>query len=309
MVTISGNFGRTMSEPEGRPRNGQSPPPGRSFGPYADAYDRARPSYPQEAVGWLTGGGRSAILELGAGTGKLTELLHRGTGHDILATDPLPEMLSRLVQRAPVKRVAATAEQIPLRSRSVDLVVCGQSFHWFDHQRALPEIARVLRPGGVLALAWNTYDVQIPWVRRLKELISPQAGTQDEAAMPLMATPYFGFVEKRQFRFWQPHTAASLADLARSVSHVATMKDHDRARVLAEVDKLYAGYGRGHDGMQLAYVTRCYRAVVRHQELPPETPPPARRSPVEDERPAADTTGPGRKTPPEDPGTQLIDFR
>ena len=96
--------------------------------------------------------------------------------------------------------------------------------------------------------------------------------------MPLMATPYFGFVEKKQFRFWQTHTAATLADLARSVSHVATMSETERASVLAKVDALYAGYGRGHDGMQLAWVTRCYRAVVRHQELPPEPPPPTRRA-------------------------------
>ena len=94
--------------------------------------------------------------------------------------------------------------------------------------------------------------------------------------MPLMETPYFGFVEQKQFRFWQPHTAATLADLARSVSHVATMSESDRAGVLAKVDALYAEYGRGHDGMQVPYITRCYRAVVRHQELPPEARAPPR---------------------------------
>jgi ubiquinone/menaquinone biosynthesis C-methylase UbiE len=300
----------------------QNPPPERSFGPVADAYDRARPSYPDEAVAWMTGPGRSVVLELGAGTGKLTELLHEN-GHDVLASDPSPEMLMRLAARVPVKHVLATAEHIPLRSRSVDLVVCAQSFHWFDHDRALAEIARVLRPGGVLALVWNTYDVSIPWVRRLKNLIAPNVGTHDEAATPLMETPYFGFVDKKQFRFWKVHTAASLADLARSVSHVATMSEYARTDVLAKVDALYAEYGRGHDGMQLPYVTRCYRAVVRHQELAPEPPPPIRRP-----RPAPGVgpgVGPGvepgvepgrdprspvtDRRPPEDPGTQLIDFR
>ncbi|MEO7350828.1 MAG: class I SAM-dependent methyltransferase [Marmoricola sp.] len=297
-----------MSEPGSEP----SPPPDRSFGPVADAYDRARPSYPEDAVAWMTGTGRSVVLELGAGTGKLTELLH-SSGHDVLATDPLPEMLSKLAQRVPVRHIVAAAEHIPLRSRSVDLVVCGQSFHWFDHERALPEIARVLRPGGILALVWNTYDEAIPWVRRLKQLISPQSGGHDEAATPLMETPFFGFVDKKQFRFWKTHTAASLADLTRSISYVATMSESDRAGVLAKVDALYAGYGRGHDGMQLAYVTRCYRAVVRHQELPPEPPPPTRRqaaTPADAEGeggPTAPTSRPRR--PPEDPGTQLIDFR
>ena len=285
----------------------QSPPPDRSFGPIADAYDRARPSYPEQAVAWMTGSGSSVVLELGAGTGKLTQVIHEA-GHDVLATEPLPEMLTILARQVPVKHVAASAEHIPLRSRSVDLVVAGQSFHWFEHDKALPEIARVLRPGGVLALVWNTYDEGIPWVRRLKELLSPES--HEERAMPLMATPYFGFVEKKQFRFWQPHTASTLADLTRSVSHVATMSESDRAGVLAKVDKLYAEYGRGHDGMLLPWVTRCYRAVVRHQELPPEPPPPTRRgATTEGEKQSDDAAPAAGKLPPEDPGTQLIDFR
>ncbi len=280
----------------------------------AEAYDRARPSYPDEAVGWMTGAGRSVVLELGAGTGKLTHVLHRA-GHEVLATDPLPEMLERLAQRVPITPVVAVAEHIPLRSRSVDLVVCGGSFQWFEHGQALAEIARVLRPGGILSLAWNTYDVSIPWVRRLKLLLSPSAEGED-LAMPMMKSPYFGFVEQKQFRFWQPHTAATLADLTRSISHVSTMSEHARADVLAKVEALYAEYGRGHDGMQVPYVTRCYRAVVRHQELPAERPPPSRSTaPVEppgaagtDPRPGEPTEPVGRR-PPEDPGTPLISFR
>jgi ubiquinone/menaquinone biosynthesis C-methylase UbiE len=286
----------------------QSPRPERSFGPVADAYDRARPSYPEEAVRWLTGSDSSMILELGAGTGKLTEVLHK-TGNQLLATDPLPEMLATLAKKVPVQHVVATAEHIPMRSRSVDLVVSGQSFHWFDHGRALPEIARVLRPGGVLALVWNTYDTGIPWVRRFKGLVAPDLD-DDERAMPLKATPYFGFVEEKQFRFWQTHTAATLADLTRSVSHVATMSEHDRAGVLDKVDALYADYGRGHDGMQLPWVTRCFRSVVRHQELPPEPPPPTWRPLATDAEEQAGPAAPKTpQRPPEDPGTQLIDFR
>lgn len=291
----------------------QHPPPARSFGPVADAYDRARPSYPDEAVAWLTGGGRSMVLELGAGTGKLTEVLHRA-GHEVLAVEPLAEMLQVLGARVPVEHVVATAEQIPVRSRSIDVVVCGQSFHWFDHSRAMAEIARVLRPGGVCALVWNTYDEGIPWVKRLKRLISP--GQEDDPTMPLKETPFFGFVEEKQFRFWQPHTAATLADLARSVSHVATMNDAARADVLAKVDALYAEYGRGHDGMMVPYITRCYRAVVRHQELPPEqlsdhpapdVPPPG-LEPDDDRDDGGEPTQPVTRRPPEDPGMQLIDF-
>ena len=137
-----------------------------------------------------------------------------------------------------------------------------------------------------------------------------KSGPEYAGATPLMETPYFGFVDQQQFRFWQPHTAATLADLARSVSHVATMSEEDRAEVLAKVETLYAEYGRGHDGMQVPYVTRCYRAVVRHEELPPEVAVPPAEDTLEDTGPitgASDPHAPAR--PPEDPGTQLIDFR
>ncbi len=296
--------------------------PQRSFGPVADAYDRARPSYPEQAVAWMTGPGRSAVLELGAGTGKLTEVLHRA-GHEVLATDPVPAMIERLGIRVPVARVVAEAEHIPLRSRSVDLVVCGQSFHWFDHDRALLEMARVLRPGGVVALVWNTFDDAIPWVRRLKKLLAPPTDGQDSAT-PLMETPYFGFVEQKQFRFWQPHTARTLADLTRSVSTVSMMSENARADVLARVDALYAEYGRGHDGMQVPYITRCYRAVVRHSELPAEPVHPAPGERAGERVDGAEVDPPGltdlrsgdasarpagaARRPPDDPGTQLIDF-
>jgi SAM-dependent methyltransferase len=180
----------------------------------------------------------------------------------------------------------------------------------------MAEIARVLRPGGVLALAWNTYDTSIPWVRRLERLLSP--GTDDAGRTgALMESPYFGFVEEQQFRFWQVHTGSTLADLARSVSYVSTMKPSQRDAVLAKVDALYAEYGRGHDGMQLPWITRCYRAVVRHSELPPEVAPAPRSSAdiappgLEEDASASPGAGPptGIRRPPEDPGMQLIDFR
>ena len=121
----------------------------------------------------------------------------------------------------------------------------------------------------------------IPWVRRLKKLICPRRGEAEDAALPLMETPYFGFVDEAQFRFWQPHTAASLADLARSVSYVATMSETERARVLAKVDALYAEYGRGHDGMQLPY---------DHALLPGRRTPPGAAA----RAPAADAGAPPR---------------
>src|SRR5262245_46283255 len=111
-----------------------------SFAGVAGAYDRARPSYPPEAAEWLTGSTRASVLELGAGTGKLTDQL-LAIGHDVLATDPLDEMLTYLRLRHPACRTTvASAENLPVASRSVDVVVAAQCFHWFDLEKALPEI-------------------------------------------------------------------------------------------------------------------------------------------------------------------------
>lgn len=268
-----------------------------SFASVAEAYDRARPSYPAEAVGWLVGSRRSTVVELGAGTGKLTSLLV-DAGHDVIATDPLPEMLGRLRSRVPGARVAvAGAEGIPVASCTADVVVCAQSFHWFDHDVALPEIARVLRPGGVLALAWNARDEGIPWVRKLGAIIG-SADNRADLADPAAGSEHFGPVEHEEFRFWQSLRRDELFDLVRSRSYVALLDEAERDDLLQRVGALYDDYGRGPDGMQLPYLTRCYRTVVRHL-----TPPPV---------PGVSEQGTGRVShqagPPEDSGTLLIDF-
>ena len=276
----------------------------RAFGSVAEAYDRARPPYPEEAVHWLAGSGAQNVVELGAGTGLLTEQLV-AAGHHVVAVDPSTEMLSRLRKRVPAAvAVAGSAEQIPAHSRSADVVVCAQSFHWFDHETALQEIARVLRPGGTLALVWNFRDEGVPWVRRLTRLLGSE-GSDHDLVKPLRETPYFGWIEESQHRMWQSHTKSTLLDLVRSRSYVATLDDDAREQLLDQVAALYDDYGRGHDGMLLPYVTRCYRATVQRQE--PEPPPPASSSPEQDDRPTDPPTDP--PTEPEDPGTLLIDFR
>jgi SAM-dependent methyltransferase len=270
-----------------------------SFAGVAEAYDRARPSYPPEAAVWLIGAQKSGVLELGAGTGKLTELLV-AAGHDVIATDPLPEMLGRLRDRVPGARVAvAGAERIPIASRSVDVVVCAQSFHWFDHHAALPEIARVLRPGGVLALVWNARDEAIPWVRKLGAIIG-SADNMTDLAGPAAESEQFAPLEHAEFRFWQSLRREELFDLVRSRSYVALLDETDREQLLSRVGALYDDYGRGPDGMQLPYITRCYRAVVRHQE-------PAPPVGFDDTQPIGRI--PRQAGPPDDPGTLLIDFK
>lgn len=261
------------------PRSRHAVDPARSFDVVADAYDRGRPSYPLEAVDWLlrglaAPGHRPQVVELGAGTGKLTEqLLARGC--DVTATDPSPTMLARLRSRAPGARViAARAEQVPVPARSADLLVAAQAYHWFDPDRVLQEAARVLRPGGHLAVAWNTRDERIPWVKRLGRIIGdPSTHQQDDPTAAIDETGMFETVERATFRFWQPLDGGSLRDLVTSRSNIAVMSDLERERVLRKVDELYAEYGRSADGMLLPYVTTVCRAGVLPWALPAEPPP------------------------------------
>lgn len=266
-----------------------TPDPARSFGRVAGAYDRARPSYPREAVAWLAGSTPGQVLELGAGTGKLTEVL-ADLGHRVLATDPSAEMVAVLAQRAPQARAAqATAEQPPVRARGVDTVVCAQSFHWFDHDRMLVQAARVLRPGGVLGVVWNARDERIPWVRRLGEIIGDSADQRDPTPA-IDRSGLFEPVKRSTFRFWQPMTRELLRDLVTSRSNLAVLEPRQRERVLERVDALYEEYGRGADGMLLPYLTHGFRATVRPQPDP---------------GPAAGATDPDEL----DTDALLIDFR
>jgi ubiquinone/menaquinone biosynthesis C-methylase UbiE len=241
--------------------------PARSFGGVADAYDRGRPTYPREAAVWLTSDQPVSVLELGAGTGKLTEQLV-ALGHDVHATDPDPDMLAVLAKNLPAVRVSqAPAEEIPAGDATYDVVVGAQAFHWFDHDRALPEIARVLKPRGRLSVVWNQRDERIPWVKRLGRII----GTQDQLNDPselLVASKLFGEVEQETFKFWQLVDQYSIRDLVRSRSNVAVLAPNEQEAKMAEVLAFYDEYGRGRDGMQLPYAAACFRTELRDRVTP-----------------------------------------
>ncbi len=235
--------------------------PARSFGPVAEAYDRGRPTYPPKAAAWLTADQPVTVLELGAGTGKLTRQLV-ALGHDVHATDPDPEMLALLERDLPQVRVSqASAEEIPAGDRSYDVVVSAQAFHWFDLDRALPEIARVLKPRGRVSVVWNVRDERIPWVRRLGAIIGNPEQLSDPSEA-LEQSGLFGDVEHTTFGSRQQVDRESIQDLVRSRSSVATLGEADRAARLQKVAELYDEYGRGMDGMQLPYVVSCFRAAA-----------------------------------------------
>ncbi len=217
---------------------------------------------------------------------------------------PTPQMLAVLRKRLPdVPTSESGAEEIPLPDRSVDVVVAAQAFHWFDHDTALPEIARVLRPGGALAVTWNQRNERIPWVRKLWALLGEQPqlkqGT-DDASEVLVQSDLFGFVDRQDFPYWQDIHRESILDLVASRSYVATLDADARARKLAQVLAFYDDYGRGMDGMQLAYQCQCYRAVVVDRADPE---PERAEDAVVDERPER---GPSDGT---DTDMLLIDFR
>ena len=216
------------------------------FSQAADLYERARPSYPADAVAWLAerlrlGPGRT-VVDVGAGTGKLTRLLP-ATGARVIAVEPIEEMRA-LISGA--EALDGTAESLPLPDGSADAIVVAQAFHWFDHARALPELHRVLAPEGALGLIWNSRDLADPLQAELEELLSPLRGRvidQESGAWraPLAASPLFGAAEERSFPFEQSFTSDDLCDRVASTSFVAAMAADSRYELLARVRSLAVG--------------------------------------------------------------------
>jgi SAM-dependent methyltransferase len=216
------------------------------FAAAADVYERARPSYPQEAIDWLVaetglGPGRT-VVDVGAGTGKLTRLL-RPTGARLVAVEPIAEMRAH-IQGAEV--LEGTAESLPLPDGSVDVVTAAQSFHWFDLDRALPEIHRVLRESGSLVLLWNSRDLDDPVQRGIEDLVRPLRDgipAQFDGAWrgPLARSELFGPAIAREFRHEQRSTADDVCDRVASTSFVATLDPVERDELLVRVRALTHG--------------------------------------------------------------------
>ncbi len=210
-----------------------------SFGAEAANYDAHRPDYPAAAVRWALeplAADRPAVLDLAAGTGKLTRVL-LAAGLDVVAVEPDPAMLARLRTGLPrVPAHAGRAEDIPLPDSSVDAIVVGQAMHWFDDERACPEMARVLRPGGVLAGFWNADDHAVDWVAGLAGAARREVDVVRRSAFgPLPGHPPFGPGERRLFEHAQRRTAASLTATIATHSHVLVLPPDERAALLADV--------------------------------------------------------------------------
>jgi SAM-dependent methyltransferase len=232
-----------------------------SFGSAAAAYERGRPSYPPEAIDWLLPRGARQVLDLGAGTGKLTtRLVERGL--EVVAVDPIPDMLEVLQETLPeTSALLGTAEEIPLPDNSVDAVLVAQAWHWVDPERAIPEVVRVLRPGGRLGLVWNTRDERLGWVRELGEIIGSDG---DRGRFDVDLTASFSEPERHHVEWTSYLTPQALIDLVASRSYCITSPTEVRSRTLDRVRELLATHPAlaNSAGLALPYVTVCIRAAL-----------------------------------------------
>ncbi len=245
------------------------------FDSAADAYERARPSYPPDAVAWLTeqlrlGPGR-VLVDLAAGTGKLTRLL-TSTGAATTAIEPVEGMRRVLAAALPaVPVVAGTAEALPLADRAVDAVTVAQAFHWFDAEAAFVELARVIRPGGGVGLVWNARDRSVDWVDQLwtiMDRVERRAPWRDHDRWSDVALgERAGFGPLRAATFWHTHrvTPDQIRDRIASVSHVAALAEADRQLVLDEITAVLATHPAtaGRTELDIPYRVDAYASERR----------------------------------------------
>jgi ubiquinone/menaquinone biosynthesis C-methylase UbiE len=232
-------------------------PDARSFEAVAELYERVRPSYPEDAVAWLAEelhiDSSSVVLDLGAGTGKLTRAFVGRAGR-VVAVEPGPEMLAQLRGAVPeAEPMLGAAEAIPLPDAAVDAVVCGQSFHWFRTDEALREIHRVLRPRGSLGLIWNTRDPDDPLQKEITALLAAFV-PRNRPTMRASVDQAFDQVSTHSVPHEQELDADGLVERIASISFVAAAPETKRRELAAALRALVPPHGR----VAFRYVTEVY---------------------------------------------------
>lgn len=233
-------------------------PTGRRFGEVALDYERGRPDYPAAAVDELLRDHPRVVVDVGAGTGKLTRALV-GRAPTVVAVEPDDAMRAVLSDLLPdVTALRGTAEALPLPDASADLVVAAQAWHWVDPVRAVPEVARVLRPGGVLGLVWNKRDESDPWIARLSALLVEYGTAPDAEYEPEIGAP-FGPVATTEHS-WTNHVPMDVAvAMVTSRSYVIALPADRRAELVARVEALAESVADA-GTVPVPYVTRTYRS-------------------------------------------------
>lgn len=240
----------------------------------AASYERGRPGYAEQAVDFLAEalglGTRSTILDVGAGTGKLTrQLLHlRAT---VVAVEPLAEMRAQFRASVPgVPVLEGRAEALPVEPQSVDAIVAAQAWHWFDSEAATAEAERVLRPGGGIGLLWNEYDVSVPWiadlarVRDASALKSPSHATNDWRRA-FDERPRWEPLGETSFGHEQVLAPAQVVERMTSSSVIAALPADDRARVGDSILEILGRYPetQGASSIRLRYRTEVFWSKFR----------------------------------------------
>ncbi|MEU3272757.1 class I SAM-dependent methyltransferase [Saccharomonospora sp. NPDC006951] len=252
------------------PDSRKAPDPARAkaFGAKAAEYAQHRPGYPVRALRFGLAGATGAVrnvLDLGAGTGKLTAGLSALVPR-VTAVEPDEHMLAQLRLSVPeVTALAGTAEDIPAGDATMDAVFAGQAFHWFDGEKALTEIARVLRPGGALVALWNDDDPECGWLAELTELINTSVRSR-RAPEPIDIPSHgdFGPFERASFPHSQRRTAETMLATLRTHSHFLVADEPRQRDMLARAAELLASYEETADGeFDRPLITSVLRAT-RH---------------------------------------------
>ncbi|WP_370935052.1 class I SAM-dependent methyltransferase [Amycolatopsis sp. cg13] len=246
--------------------------PALSFGAAASAYAEHRPDYAEAAVRWaLDAAPGPRVLDLGAGTGKLTAAL----GADVIAVEPDPAMLGELRRALPdVRAERGSAEAIPLPDGSVDAVLSGNAMHWFDMAVAGPEITRVLSRGGILAGLWNVVDDQVDWVAELARVSGSAAiGPRDTpsgwraatAHLPEAGSPArFASPERAEFPHGQVRTAETLVATLSTRAGMLMLPEPERSAALDRIRAFLAERPETASGTFTLPMSTC---VLRAQRL------------------------------------------
>lgn len=248
-----------------------------SFGTAAVAYDEHRPDYAEKAVRWvLEDAPGPRVLDLGAGTGKLTVTLI-ALGAEVIAIEPDPAMLTELRRVLPtVRALSGSAEAVPLPDASVDAVLAGNALHWFDMEVAGPEIARVLEPHGILAGLWNVFDDRVEWVAELERISGSAAiGPRDTYSSwstetagghfpDLGSVTGFGSPARAEFPHGQRRTADSLVATLATKAGVLVMAEQEREETLA---RIRAFLGRRPETAQGEFTLPLLTGVLRARRM------------------------------------------